>query len=103
MQQKYCDHGRSRPLLTITWPTCRARSSCESGGYARNASILPFENRSNGLTLGSEIQWMSEVGTFAQGTQPPCASRDVADIGKALGPQQLIGNVLGGDADAGDL
>ena len=58
MQQKYCDQGRSTAVLTMTWPICRVRRSCGSGGKARNASILPCSNSSIGFTLDSVIQWM---------------------------------------------
>src|SRR6516162_325739 len=44
MQQKYCDHGRSKVLSTITWPTCRARRSCGWGGKLRTASIFRSMN-----------------------------------------------------------
>src|SRR4026207_2212298 len=44
-QQKYWDHGRSARLLNTTLPMCFARSSCVSGGDARNASIPPSASR----------------------------------------------------------
>ena len=59
MQQKYCDHGRSTALLTMTWPICRARSSCGSGGKPRKASILPSANSSIGFGDVLATQWMS--------------------------------------------
>ena len=59
MQQKYCDHGRSTALLTMTWPMRRARSSWGSGGNPRNASILPSMNSSFGLTFGSVTHGVS--------------------------------------------
>src|SRR5207245_4383560 len=49
MQQKYCDHGRSMALLTITRPILRARSSCGSGGKPGNASIFPAAHSSIGV------------------------------------------------------
>src|SRR6516225_6952198 len=45
-QQKYWDHGRSIPVLTITCPIFRACSSCGSGGKPQNASILPLAKSS---------------------------------------------------------
>ena len=35
MQQKYCDHGLSLAVLTMTWPIFLARISWGSGGKPR--------------------------------------------------------------------
>src|SRR6516162_2586569 len=59
MQLKYCDHGRSSVVVAMTWPACRARSSCGSGAKPTKASILPSANNSSGLTLRSVTEWMS--------------------------------------------
>src|SRR6267142_3549231 len=63
MQQKYCDHGRSMELLTMTRPILRARNSCGSGGKPRNASILPSAKRSIGLGDELVTQRMSFAGS----------------------------------------
>jgi hypothetical protein len=63
MQQKYCDHGRSTAVSKMTRPMCRARSSCGSGGKARNASILPAMYKSFGFSLGLPIQCRSFLGS----------------------------------------
>src|SRR5689334_644892 len=44
IQQKYCDQGRSRVVLTRTLPAFFRRISCGWGGKARNASTLPSRN-----------------------------------------------------------
>jgi hypothetical protein len=68
------------------------------GGYRQPAIERGDEH-------GGEIR--AEID-FAAGDRLGCVDgrrgvSDVADIGKALGPQQLIGDVLGGDADTGNL
>src|SRR6516162_5935460 len=56
MQQKYCDHGRSTTVLTITWPICRARSSRDSGGLPTNTSTFPLTKSSTGADFGATTQ-----------------------------------------------
>ena len=41
MQQKYCDQGRSRPLLTTTWPIFFCRSSCGTGESPSGRRLFP--------------------------------------------------------------
>ena len=76
-QQKYCDHGRSTELSTITRPTFRACSSCGSGGNPRNASILPSLKSSIGFTLALVTQLMSLAGS-----SPTWASHDWRGTGR---------------------
>src|SRR5437763_1851682 len=52
MQQKYCDHGRSIALFSMTRPIFRARSFCDSTGMAKNASTGPSRNSCVGATVG---------------------------------------------------
>ena len=63
MQQKYCDHGRSRALLTMTRPMFCARKRCGSGGNPRKASILPSANKSIGLTFALVTHSISLAGS----------------------------------------
>jgi hypothetical protein len=179
MQQKYCDHGRSRALLTMTRPTPRPRKSCGSGGNPRNASIFSrreqFHRHGRGFGEPTDIFGRIEpdMGGHGADEQVPGRAqalhadslalqirdapdaipreqfeaadmqaaddrdrhagidrheilrrkgrREVlfaaselachplkgdlheADIGEALGPQELLGDELGRDADAGIL
>ena len=73
MQQKYCDHGRSTVLLTITWLIWRARNCCGSGGKPRKASIFPSMKSSIGLTDGSDnpMDILARIETDMRGHQAP--------------------------------
>src|SRR6516162_6397103 len=69
MQQKYCDHGRSTPLLTITWPTCRARSSCAGSLSQQLVTLMAAQV---GLDPVNDVHWITDpkvkpLDLFAEG------------------------------------
>ena len=63
IQQKYCDHGLSVAVLTITCPVPRARSSCGSTGHPRSASIFRSANNCMVVSVGPGVtQLISSLG-----------------------------------------
>ena len=77
MQQKYCDHGRSMPLLMITWPIFLARSSWGTGGKPMSASIFPSAKQLHRLSA----RMNDEVDV---------AGRIKADIGRHADDEQAM-------------
>ena len=69
IQQKYCDQGGSKALLTTTCPICFARSVCGPGGNPRKAPTFPHSRQ-------DKLEIMEDEGILHEVKHFPCCLQE---------------------------